>query len=60
MINKEYLDKLKEEDYIAWDSVVNDSMVTGGGSNDALFGCMMFIGIVGFILLGVLIGKYLL
>lgn len=29
MIDKDYLKKLKEEDYIAWDSLVNDPMITG-------------------------------
>jgi hypothetical protein len=32
MTDKEYLRQLKEEDYIAWDSIVNDPMVTGSGS----------------------------
>ena len=27
MLDKKYLDKLKEEDYIAWDDLVNDPMV---------------------------------
>lgn len=26
MIDKKYLEKLKKEDYIAWDELVNDSM----------------------------------
>lgn len=43
MIDKEYLDKLKEEDYIDWDNLINDPLVTGGGPDDGLFGCMMFI-----------------
>lgn len=58
-MSREYLEKLKEEDYMHWDSVVNDPMITGESSDDGLFGCFMFIGIMGFILLGVLIGKYL-
>jgi 2-phosphoglycerate kinase len=29
MINKEYLDRLKQEDYMAWDDLVNDPMVVG-------------------------------
>ena len=38
MIDKEYLKKLKEEDYIAWDSLVNDPMITGGQTSD---GCIL-------------------
>lgn len=57
MKNKEYLDKLKEEDYIAWDSVVNDPMVTGGSTDNS--GCAVFALLLGFIGVGVLIGKYL-
>ena len=29
MIDKEYLDNLKKEDYIAWDNLVNDPIVLG-------------------------------
>jgi hypothetical protein len=29
MLDKEYLDRLKKEDYIAWDHLVNDPMVAG-------------------------------
>lgn len=32
MIDKDYLDKLKKEDYIAWDDLVNDPMVMGRNS----------------------------
>lgn len=59
MIDKEYLDKLKEEDYIAWDNLVNDPIVTGG-SDDSTFGCFMFGAIIVLIVIGVLIGKYFL
>ena len=31
MIDKNYLEKLKEEDYIGYDSLVNDPMITGSG-----------------------------
>jgi hypothetical protein len=37
MIDKEYLEKLKEEDYIAWDSLVNDPMIVGSGDD----GCIL-------------------
>ena len=33
MLDKEYLDKLKKEDYIAFDNLINDPMVTGSDSN---------------------------
>jgi hypothetical protein len=36
MIDKDYLDRLKEEDYIAWDSLVNDPMVVGNDSGTGL------------------------
>jgi hypothetical protein len=38
MIDKEYLKKLKKEDYIAWDSLVNDPMITGVQTSD---GCVL-------------------
>ena len=38
MIDKDYLEKLKEEDYIAWDSLVNDPMIVGSGGDD---GCIL-------------------
>lgn len=38
MIDKNYLKKLKEEDYIAWDSLVNDPIITGNGGDD---GCIL-------------------
>lgn len=37
MIDKEYLKQLKEEDYIAWDELVNDPMVVGSSSGT---GCL--------------------
>jgi len=40
MIDKEYLKKLKEEDYIAWDSLVNDPMIVGNRGYD---GCVLYI-----------------
>ncbi len=36
MIDKEYLEKLKEEDYIAWDNLVNDPLVVGSNSGTGL------------------------
>lgn len=50
MSEKEYLEKLKEEDYIAWDQLVNDPMVTGtsSGSSTTLF--LTIIVIVGVII----------
>lgn len=38
MIDKDYLEKLKEEDYIAWDSLVNDPMIVGSSGDD---GCIL-------------------
>ena len=38
MINKDYLEKLKKEDYVAWDSLINDPMITGSGGDD---GCVL-------------------
>ncbi len=38
MIDKEYLKKLKEEDYIDYDSLVNDPMIKGSAEND---GCIL-------------------
>lgn len=50
MIDKDYLEKLKEEDYIAWDSLVNDPMITGGNSDYGfLLPIILMIIIVGFI-----------
>lgn len=50
MIDKDYLNKLKEKDYMAWDSLVNDPMITGSRGND---GCVLpivlLIVIAGFI-----------
>jgi hypothetical protein len=37
MIDKEYLDKLKEKDYLAWDDLVNDPMMVGSDSGDDFF-----------------------
>lgn len=38
MLNKEYLEKLKEEDYVSWDNLVNDPMVKG---TDDETGCVL-------------------
>tara|TARA_R110000850_G_scaffold34024_4_gene92281 strand:- start:1028 stop:1204 length:177 start_codon:yes stop_codon:yes gene_type:complete len=49
MIDEEYLKKLKEEDYIAWDSLVNDPMITGSGGDDGcILPILLLIVIVGF------------
>lgn len=43
VIDKEYLEQLKEEDYIAWDDLVNDPMVVGQKSgNDFLLPVFIF------------------
>jgi hypothetical protein len=43
MIDKKYLDKLKEEDYIAWDDLVNDPMVVGQNTESSLGSVFLFI-----------------
>ena len=52
MKDKDYLEKLKKEDYIAWDSLVNDPMITGV---DDGIGCILpivaIIIIIGIILI---------
>jgi len=55
MIDKEYLDNLKKEDYMAWDNLVNDPMVLGEdtGSNFILI-IIVLVLFVGFII-GVLL-----
>jgi hypothetical protein len=37
MIDKDYLEQLKKEDYIAWDNLVNDPMVTGTNNGIGFF-----------------------
>jgi hypothetical protein len=44
MIDKEYLKKLKEEDYMAWDDLVNDPMVVG--SDDGVSSIVIIIGFI--------------
>lgn len=53
MIDKDYLEQLKEEDYIAYDDLVNDPMITGSddGSGGCIIGFLAFIVIAAFILL---------
>lgn len=50
MIDNRYLDKLKEEDYIAWDDLVNDPMMIGNSSNCSgfvlLFATILIVGMV--------------
>jgi len=43
MIDKKYLDKLKEEDYIAWDDLVNDPMVVGQNTESSLGSVFLFV-----------------
>jgi hypothetical protein len=52
MIDKNYLDKLKEDDYIAWDDLINDPMVVGQdtGSGFMLVVVVLMV-IIGFILI---------
>lgn len=50
---KKYLQELKEEDYIAWDSIVNDPYVTGvsdGSGSSAILWIMLLVFISGFII----------
>lgn len=56
MIDKEYLEKLKKEDYIAWDSLVNDPMVVGNDNDD---GCFLLIAVIVSITIICLITWYL-
>ncbi len=44
MIEKEYLKQLKEEDYIAWDSLVNDPTLCGTGGDGG--GWLILLGII--------------
>lgn len=37
-INDDYLNRLKDDDYIAWDSLVNDPMVKGQSDGN---GCVL-------------------
>lgn len=48
MIDKDYLEKLKEEDYIAYDDLTNDPMVTGhdDGSGGCIIGALAVLIIV--------------
>lgn len=50
MIDKEYLEKLKEEDYIAWDSLVNDPMVVGSDSGTGLILPVIVVIVIGCII----------
>jgi hypothetical protein len=50
MINKEYLDRLKEEDYMAWDDLVNDPMVVGQDTGgDFIFPVVVLIVVIGIV-----------
>lgn len=53
MIDKDYLDRLKEEDYIAYDDLTNDPMVTGhdDGTGGCILGFLVFIIIAAVLLL---------
>lgn len=44
MISKEYLDQLKKEDYIAWDSLVNDPTLCGTGGEGG--GWLVLLGVI--------------
>lgn len=56
MLDKDYLDKLKEEDYIAWDSLVNDPYLVGTETgNGGLWGILIFLFVVVIGILGVII-----
>ena len=50
MIDKDYLDSLKEEDYIAWDSLVNDPMVVGSDSGTGFILSVVVILVIDFII----------
>ncbi|MCH4824280.1 hypothetical protein ML462_13980 [Gramella lutea] len=53
MIDKEYLDKLKDEDYIAWDSLVNDPMIVGSDSGTGIIlPVIVMIILIGLIIAG--------
>ncbi len=43
MIDKDYLKKLKEEDYTAWHDLMNDPMVVG---QDTGVGCAILLAIM--------------
>ncbi|MFB9055041.1 hypothetical protein ACFFVB_18315 [Formosa undariae] len=50
MIDKEYLDKLKEEDYMAWDDLVNDPMIVGQDTaGDFILPTIVLIVIIGIV-----------
>jgi hypothetical protein len=52
MIDKEYLKELKEQDYIAWDSLVNDPMITGEDTS----GGLILPAVVLIVVIGIIIG----
>jgi hypothetical protein len=55
MFTKEYLEKLKKEDYLAWDHLVNDPMIVGTDNSISLIiPCILVI-----ILLGVLVAIFI-
>lgn len=54
MIDKKYLDNLKEEDYIAWDDLVNDPMAVGQDTGVDLILPIIILTI----LIGMFIGVY--
>jgi hypothetical protein len=50
MIDKKYLDKLKEEDYMAWDDLVNDPMVVGQNTGgDFILPIVVLIVVIGIV-----------
>ena len=46
MLDKEYLKQLKEEDYIAWDSLVNDPLLENPSSEYDVIGIMVLFIII--------------
>tara|TARA_R110000851_G_scaffold40951_2_gene102985 strand:- start:1771 stop:1953 length:183 start_codon:yes stop_codon:yes gene_type:complete len=56
MIDKEYLDKIKKEDYTAWDDILNDPTVigSGGGGGGYIIFIMILLSSVAAFVFGVL------
>lgn len=57
-MSKEYLDKLREEDYIAWDNLVNDPRFTGpptGGEGCVVTILMILVVIMGCVIHSVIV-----
>lgn len=57
-MSKEYLNKLKEEDYIAWDNLVNDPVLVGpptGGEGCVVTILMILVVIMGCVIHSVIV-----